>query len=247
MNSLFSKLKFLIHFLLLKVLYFASIGKRIADRRKWAVIVRTDHLGDLLCSVSFIEQLTGYYHEQGLSVAILVEPAYIELAMRICPCDRVIGIDPEKTVNIRYRTRIMRKLYAMNIRVLLGMVVPNQAYFIELFSFAREKHLFFQPVLFRQKNLLWLTRHYEYRHDILPGICMQDQYVRIFHEITGRTVSHRPLDLRRLLPEVRAKQMFRKNIIFCFPVLPDRKNAGLLTVLRNWSTGFGKIFPNTMR
>ena len=200
MKALIRSVKMVIHFILLKTVYWLMFRERRKDGRKWIVLVRSDHLGDMLCSISVLRHFLDYYHRQGYSVALLVNQPYCEFVKRILPCDRVIGFHPKRIVDPIYRTGVMMQLYRMNIDVLVSLVACNIAFFVEIFSFARVKHLTYCPN--EKDKLLFYGKYYDFHHVRKCGVCMQDQHERIYQEVTGETASPEKIDLHELLPDL---------------------------------------------
>ena len=131
MKEFVRRIKMMIHAVLLGSLFCLMFRKRRQDGRKWVVLVRCDHLGDLLCSISVLRHFLGYYHRQGFSVALVVNQPYRELAEKLLPFDRIIAILPKKTAGPLYRIQVMVLLYSMKIEVLISLVACNIAFFIE--------------------------------------------------------------------------------------------------------------------
>ena len=78
----------MIHTVLLGSIYWLMFRKRRQDGRKWIVLVRCDHLGDLLCSISVLRHFLDYYHRQGFAVALVVNQPYRELAEKLLQIGR---------------------------------------------------------------------------------------------------------------------------------------------------------------
>ena len=72
MKEFVRRIKMMIHAVLLGSLFCLMFRKRRQDGRKWVVLVRCDHLGDLLCSISVLRHFLGYYHRQGFSAFFFI-------------------------------------------------------------------------------------------------------------------------------------------------------------------------------
>lgn len=212
-----------IHAILLGSLYWLMFRKRRKDGRKWVVLVRCDHLGDLLCSISVLRHFLDYYHREGFSVALVVNQPYRKLAEKLLPFDRIIAILPKKTAESLYRTRVMMQLYSMKIEVLISLVACNIAFFIEIFSFAKVKHLTY--IKRETEKLRMFGKYYDFRHERQIGVCIQDQQEKLFEKITGETASPERISLRKLLPDLAPIPDHPERYYLIFPGASTKKHC----------------------
>ena len=186
-------------------LYFLMFPARMLDRRKWVVIFRTDHLGDVLCSVSVFRHFARYCDARNLALAIFVDSPYQGLLERLVPGAKVIALSETKALHcFSYRLRIFGLLYSMRIQKTVSFLVFGKLNFLEVFSFAKEKHRTYinLPPSDANISLKYYAKYFNCHHEIFRGLCIHDQLERIFEEITGEQTSYELPDFRTDLPDV---------------------------------------------
>ena len=89
-------------------------------RMSRVLIVKPEHLGDFLISLSAFQELCDHYHSKGYEVYILLPPAFQPLAER-CPLfDHVLGYHLlHGDLTFRKRYALWCKLYAMRFSVVV--------------------------------------------------------------------------------------------------------------------------------
>ena len=241
MNELVRRIKMMIHTVLLGSIYWLMFRKRRQDGRKWIVLVRCDHLGDLLCSISVLRHFLDYYHRQGFAVALVVNQPYRELAEKLLPFDRIIAILPKKTSEPLYRAEVMMQLYSMKIEVLISLVACNIAFFIEIFSFAKIKH---HSYLKKETDKLRMFgKYYDFHHERQIGVCIQDQHESLFREITGESATPEKLRLRELLPELAPIPDHPERYYLVFPGASAKKHCWGTDKFSSLINSIQKDFP----
>ena len=196
-------LKFYLQFFLLKSVFILFFPVRLMQKERWVILFRTDHLGDLLCSVSAIKHFAEYYHRQGMKIAVVTDTPYQDLARRLVPSlDRVIAIRRDGAVsNIFYRLCFLIPFYRLRIFSVISLPIRLNLPFVETFLFARECHCILYEY---EKTPLYVQRYlrfYSGIHSFVPLVSVHDQNEKMFREITGEPSAYEPLDLKALLPD----------------------------------------------
>lgn len=135
----------------------------------------------------------------------------------------------------------MMELYSLKIEVLISLVACNIAYFIEIFSFAKVKHLTY--IKKEKDKLRMFGKYYDFHHEREIGVCIQDQHERLFEKITGESANPEKLRLRELLPELEPIPDHPERYYLVFPGAATKKHCWKTTGFAFLIDSIRKDFP----
>lgn len=109
------------------------------SREKYLVISRTDHLGDMLCSIPMLDAFCRYAKENNLKTALLVAPANEYIACDFLHFDKIIFIEKQRSFrDIKYRLKCFAEIFSMRIKIFINCVDNDVNAFYGAFSFAEK-------------------------------------------------------------------------------------------------------------
>lgn len=165
--------------------------------RRTVLLIRPDHLGDLLITLSTSREFCELYRARGYRICILVTPAMKTIAVQ-CPFfDEVLECEPERDfASFRGRYRQFRQAYLLHPEIAVNMLCRDSAELdlVPLMSGARVKagfqpHIPSHPKLPYKQLFLWYTRWKHY-YNIMPPvrheISIFDNESGLFEAIAGR-------------------------------------------------------------
>ena len=109
------------------------------SRGKYLVISRTDHLGDMLCSIPMLDAFCHYAKANNLKTALLVAPANEYIARNLLHFDKIIFIEKQRSFrDITYRLKCFSEIFSMRIKIFINCVDNDVNAFYGAFSFAEK-------------------------------------------------------------------------------------------------------------
>ena len=184
--------------------FFLMAFKRRKNKEKWVFLFRTDHLGDLLASISVLRHFTACYQQKGYRVAIVVDAPLQWVIEKSVPCDKVYPILVQKVqTDLRYRMNVLLDFYRYPIQTMISLVSsPIALCFLEIFLFAKESHRFIGdwsevPFFFD-----FYKRRYDYTYRIMYNSSIHDQLEEVFQKITGQKSKYESPDFYQIFDEI---------------------------------------------
>lgn len=184
--------------------FFLMAFKRRKNKEKWFFLFRTDHLGDLLASISVLRHFTACYQQKGYRVAIVVDAPLQWVIEKSVPCDKVYPILVQKVqTDLRYRMNVLLDFYRYPIQAMISLVSsPIALCFLEIFLFAKESHRFIGdwsevPFFFD-----FYKRRYDYTYRIMYNSSIHDQLEEVFQKITGQKSKYESPDFYQIFDEI---------------------------------------------
>lgn len=191
------------------------------EKNSCLVISRTDHLGDMLCSLPMLKEFCAYAKKKGWKTILLAAPANEYIARSMLDFDEIILIDKNRSFrDIKYRLQCFAKLYRLKIALFVNCVDNDETAFYGAFSFAKKIIATTSdgPVF---PLLDFLSRKYTalFKYEKSQHIFQRNS--GLFHAATGECIPEKVQDItaeakKLFLPET-AKFLKGKKYILLFP------------------------------